>query len=181
MIRVFSRAVRLHECVLALAVLVGASTPAAAQSTSTAEKTSSREAIGTLERNFFAALRQGDSKKVLSYVAEDGVDVGANGQHETREQVEQQFQLHQGLYCKLFDSSCIKAAINLGNSTRACSYRELLMQSEKVHTASSEVTRSGVHQAVLVARLENKQCPNDKLIDFIFNLNADGWKLFSMP
>jgi hypothetical protein len=34
---------------------------------------------------------------------------------------------------------------------------------------------------VLVARIENKQCPNDKLIDFIFNLEADGWKLFSIP
>lgn len=181
MIRVFSCAVRLHECALALAVLIAAGSPAAAQSTSATEKTSSHEALATLEKNFFAALREGDSSKVLSYIPERGVSVGANGPHETREHVEQQFQLHQGLYCKLFDSSCINAPLNLANSARACSYRELLTSSEKVHTASSEVTRSGVQQAVLVARIENKQCPNDKLIDFIFNLDADGWKLFSIP
>ena len=38
-----------------------------------------------------------------------------------------------------------------------------------------------MQQAILVARIESKKCPNDKLIDFIFNLNADGWKLFSLP
>jgi hypothetical protein len=43
------------------------------------------------------------------------------------------------------------------------------------------MTRNGVRQAVLVARIENRQCPGDKLIDFIFNLQADGWKLFSVP
>ena len=181
MSRVFPGAVRLQECVLALVVLLAAGSPAAAQSTSAAEKTSGHEAVATLERNFFAALREGDSNKLLSYIPERGVGVGASGQLETREQIEQQFQMHQGLYCKLFDSSCINAPINLGDSARACSYRQLLTQSEKVRTASSEVTRSGVEQAVLVARVENKQCPDEKLIDFIFNLHADGWKLFSVP
>jgi len=165
----------------ALAVLIGLCSPVAAQSDFASQKTSEQESASALERDFFAALREGNADKILAYVPERGINVGADEQHETRNQVEQQFQLHQGLYCKLFDSSCIKAAIDLANSSRSCSYRELLTHSDEVHTASSQLTREGVQQAVLVARIQNKQCPSDKLIDFIFNLHADGWKLFSIP
>jgi len=172
---------RLCTCTFALVVLAGVGSPVVAQSASTPQKSSDHEPVSTLEQDFFAALREGNSDRVLSYVSEGGVNVGQNAQHETRQEVEQQLQTHQGLYCKLFDSSCIHSAINLGNSARSCSYRELLTHSETVHTASSELTREGVQQAVLVARVQNKQCPSDKLIDFIFNLNADGWKLFSIP
>jgi hypothetical protein len=109
------------------------------------------------------------------------VDLGPQTQHATRAEVQQQFLAHRGLYCRLFDSSCIDARINLDNSARACSYRELLTHSQKVRTAASAMTRNGVQQAVLVARIENDRCPNGRLIDFIFNLEADGWKLFSIP
>ena len=135
----------------------------------------------TLERDFFDAVREGNANKVLSYIPESGINLGPQAQHVTRKEIEQQFQSHRGLYCKLFDTSCIEAPINLENSARACSDRELLTHSEKVRTAASEVTRNSVQQAVLVAQVKNDQCPNDKLIDFIFNLNADGWKLFSAP
>ncbi len=137
--------------------------------------------MNTLERNFFSALRAGDSKAILAYVPAGGVNVGPDAQHETRDEIERQLQFHRGLYCKLFDSACIDSPIRLDNAQRACSYRELLTHSDKVRTAASEVTRGGVQQAVLVARIQNAQCPNDKLIDFIFNLQADGWKLFSIP
>ena len=169
-------------CALALALLIGV--PAggvAAQSPSASPKPSRHEPVSTLEREFFAALRTGDSSKVVSYISAQGVDVGPDAHHQTREQIEQQFQAHRGLYCKLFDSSCIDAPIKLDNSARACSYRQLLTRSDKARTAASEVTRNGVQQAVLVARIQNSHCPNDKLIDFVFNLEADGWKLFSIP
>src|SRR5262249_16051088 len=134
-----------------------------------------------LEQQFFSALRAGDAAKLLAYIPQDGVNVGSQAQRVSREDVEQQFKTRRGLYCKLFDSSCMDAAINLGNSLRPCSDRELLTQSQKVRTASSEVTRSGVEQAVVVAEVKNDRCSNAGLIDFIFNLDADGWKLFSIP
>ncbi len=137
--------------------------------------------MATLEREFFAGLRDGNRDRILSYVPEGGVSVGSDAHHETRDEIEQQFQSHRGLYCKLFDSSCIDEFIRLDNSARTCSYRELLTHSEKVRTAASEVTRNGVQQAVLVAQIQNSQCPDQKLVDFIFNLQADGWKLFSIP
>jgi hypothetical protein len=161
----------------AAAVLVASCLPAAAQS----KNESRQEPVNTLERNFFSVLRTGDSNAILSYVPTGGVNVGAGAQHVSREEIKRQLQFHHGLYCKLFDSSCIDTPIQLDNVLRACSYRELLTHSEKVHTSGSELTRNGVQQAVLVARIDNKQCPNDKLIDFIFNLQADGWKLFSIP
>ena len=167
---------RLLTCALAALCL----SAAYAQSKPEADKTSNTDSVSALERDFFSALRTGDSKKILSYIPERGLSVGANA-HPTRDEIEEQFLGHRGLYCKLFDSSCIGAAINLDNSRRPCSYRELLTHSETVHTAASRMTRSGVQQAVLVARIQNSQCPNDKLIDFIFNLQAEGWKLFSMP
>ncbi len=160
-----------------VAVLVASCLPAAAQ----LKNESGQEPVNTLERNFFSALRTGDSNAILAYIPAGGVNVGANAQHVSREEIERQLQFHHGLYCKLFDSSCIDTPIQLDNVQRACSYRELLTHSDKVRTAASEMTRSGVQQAVLVARIESKQCPNDKLIDFIFNLHADGWKLFSIP
>ncbi len=134
-----------------------------------------------LQHDFFAAIREGNAQKVLSYISKNGVNLGPDAQRATRDEVEQQFQSHRGLYCKLFDSSCIQAAINLENSAVACSYRELLTHSEKVRTAASEMTRNGVRQAILVARITNKKCPNQNLIDVVFNLEADGWKLFSIP
>jgi hypothetical protein len=134
-----------------------------------------------LQRDFFDAIRAGDAPKVLSYIGKGGVNVGPKTEHVTQEQVEDEFAAHRELYCKLFDSGCIPSSINLENSARTCSYRELLTRSESVHTAASEITRNSVRQAVLVARIKNKQCPNQNLIDFVFNLDANGWKLFSIP
>jgi hypothetical protein len=134
-----------------------------------------------LEQQFFAAVRTGDAAKLMTYIPKGGINVGSEPRHVSREDFEEQFKAKRGLYCKLFDSSCIDASINLGNSLRTCSDRELLTHSQKVRTASSEVTRSGVQQAVLVAEVKNDQCSNAGLVDFIFNLDADGWKLFSIP
>ncbi len=166
--------------VLLACVLAGTFVSASPQSTA-AQGASKAPSAKELEQQFFAALRAGDADKVLAYIPKNGVNVGSQPLHVSREDVEQQFKAKHGLYCKLFDSSCIGAEINLGNSVRTCSDRELLTQSQKVRTASSEVTRNGVQQAVLVAEVKNDQCSNAGLIDFIFNLDADGWKLFSIP
>ena len=134
-----------------------------------------------LEREFFAAIRDGDAKKFLSYVPEEGLHVGPQATPLSRAEVEAQLSHHRGLYCKLFDSSCIDAPIKLDASARACSDRELLTHSEKVRTAASETVRNSVRQAILVAEVKNDQCGGTRLIDFIFN-NVNGeWKLFSVP
>lgn len=166
--------------VLAASLLLLGSTASVAQSAST-PKVSPPESSKRLEKEFFGAIREGDAGKVLSYIPKSGVNFGPVAHHLTRGEVEQQFREHRGLYCNLFDSSCIDATINLANSARLCSDREMLTHSEKVRTASSEITRNEVHQAVLVAEVKNDQCANAKLIDFIFNLDAEGWKLFSIP
>ena len=145
--------------------------PAAAQSAAP----TNREPVKTLEAKFFTALRSGDAKAILAYVPENGVSVGSAAHLTTRDDLKRQFQEHRGLYCKLFDSACLPLASGV------CSYRDLLTHSEQVHTASSEVTRGGVRQAVLVARVENRRCPDQKLIDFIFNLQSGHWELFSIP
>ena len=147
------------------------------------EETKSQHISATeLEHVFFAAVRAGDAKQVLAYVPEGGVNVGSKAEHLTRAEVEDQLTQHTGLYCKLFESSCIQSEIRLDNSSvRACSYRELLTKSSKVRTAASETTRNGVRQAILVAEVKNDNCSGVGLIDFIFNLQADGWKLFSIP
>ena len=151
-----------------------------AQSSSAKSNADASVTPAALQREFFDAIRAGDAQKVLSYIAK-GVNVGPEAKHVTQDQVEQEFVAHRGLYCTLFDSSCIQAPINLENSARTCSYRELLTHSKDVHPAASEITRNGVQQAVLVARIKNDGCPNQNLIDFVFNLEADGWKLFSIP
>jgi len=169
-------------CGFVLAALIAASKVVAAQLPAESKKEDThRPSVQSLEREFFGAIRTGNSDEVLSYISDRGVSVGREAQHASRGDIQQQFQNHQGLYCKLFDSACIKTPINLGNSAPSCSYRDLLTHSRKVRTAGSEITRNGVQQAVLVAQVENSQCPEDKLIDFIFNLDADGWKLFSIP
>jgi hypothetical protein len=162
------------------AVLAIAIAPASAQAGSP-QSSSKSQPVKELEQQFFAALRAGDADKVLSFIPNSGVNVGSRPEHVDRADVEQQFKAKRGLYCKLFDSSCIDAKIDLGNSAQACSDRELLNHSQTVRTRSSEIERSGVQQAVLVAEVKNDQCANAGLIDFIFNLDADGWKLFSIP
>jgi len=134
-----------------------------------------------LQREFFDIIRRGEADKFLTYVPEQGINVGPQAEHVTRSAVEQQFLHRRGLYCKLFDSSCMQTQIELDTSARACSYRELLTRSEKVRPAATETVRSGVRQAILVAEVRDDQCPDTRLIDFIFNYEHDGWKLFSVP
>ncbi|HEY4899710.1 MAG TPA: hypothetical protein VIH91_02710 [Terriglobales bacterium] len=134
-----------------------------------------------LEHNFFAIVRNGDALKFLAYIPEDGVNVGRDAQHTTRAEIEDQLTNRKGLYCQLFDSSCIQSSVKLDASAPPCSYRELLTQSEKVRTASTETTRNGVRQAILVAEVHNQKCAGPVLIDFIFNYHQGGWKLFSIP
>lgn len=146
--------------------------------------TSSSQSPGvkSLEQDFFAAIRSGDTSKFMTYVSGGGVNVGPKAEHLSRDEVNEQMNQHRGLYCKLFDSSCLQSAIRLDDSkVRDCSYRELLTPTENVHTAATEATRNDVRQAILVARVKNENCAGVGLVDFIFNLQADGWKLFSIP
>lgn len=130
-----------------------------------------------LEQKFFGIVRSGDALQFLSYIPENGVNLGRDAEHTTRATIEEQLTHRTGLYCKLFDTACLQAS----GQTDACSYRELLTQSEKVRTASTETTRNHVRQAILVAQVENKKCGGAVLIDFIFNYHQGGWKLFSIP
>jgi hypothetical protein len=154
--------------------------PPPANSGSTAGKPAGIPA-SVLEQDFFAIVRRGDTKQFLAYLPKDGVNLGRDAQLSTRAEIEEQFAHHSGLYCKVFDSSCIQSTIKLDASTPPCSYRELLTQSEKVRTASTETTRNGVRQAILVAEVHNQKCAGPGLIDFIFNYHEGGWKLFSIP
>lgn len=133
-----------------------------------------------LETQVFAVIRGGDALKFLSYVPEDGVNLGRYAEHATRAEIEQQLTSRSGLYCKLFDSACL-AAGSKSDDGPSCSYRELLTSSQKVRTASTETTRNNVRQAILVAEVQNDKCGGHLLIDFIFNHQQGGWKLFSIP
>src|ERR1019366_632516 len=177
------------------AVIFGAmfSSMLLAQTTSTAAQSSSSSGASktphasispqtaALERDFFATIRQGDARKFLSYVPQEGLHIGPQARLVSRAEVEEQLSHRRDLYCKLFDSSCIEAPIKLDASSRACSDRELLTHSEKVRTAASETVRSGVRQAILVAEVKNNRCGGANLVDFIFNYVQGEWKLFSVP
>ena len=134
-----------------------------------------------LEREFFQVIRSGDALKFLSYIPEDGVHLGRYADHTTRSEIEDQLTHRTGLYCKLFDSACIQADSKTDPDRKPCSYRELLTPSDKVRTASTETTRNNVRQAILVAEVHNPKCAGPGLIDFIFNYQQGGWKLFSIP
>lgn len=167
-------------------ILTTQTTSAAAQSTSPpgaskAPHSSISPQTTALERDFFAAIRQGNARKFLSYVPEEGLHVGPQAKPLSRAEVEEQLSHRRDLYCKLFDSSCIDTPIKLDASSRACSDRELLTHSEKVRTAASETVRNGVRQAILVAEVKNKRCGGTNLVDFIFNYVQGEWKLFSAP
>lgn len=177
---------KLHVAALGC-LLACMSVPSAGQTSAgeTAEKSagtpaSAAPSAATLERDFFAILRNGDALRFLSYVPEDGVNLGRDAEHSTRDDIAEQLSHRTGLYCRLFDSSCISQT---GKSDAApqCSDRELLTQSEKVRTASTEAMRNGVRQAILVAEVHNQKCAGQALIDFIFNYQTGGWKLFSIP
>ena len=167
-------------------VLLTQTTSAGAQSApasgaSGTPHTSRSPQTAALERDFFAAIREGDTKKFLSYVPEEGLHVGPQAKPVSRAEVEEQLSHRRDLYCKLFDSSCIEAPIKLDASSRVCSDRELLTHSAKVRIAASETVRNSVRQAILVAEVKNDQYGGTNLIDFIFNYVQGEWKLFSVP
>ncbi len=167
-------------------MLVMQATCAGAQTASTSGTAKTPQAsispqTAALERDFFAAIREGSTKKFLTYVPQEGLHIGPQAAPTSRAEIEDQLSHHRGLYCRLFDSSCIDAPIKLDASARACSDRELLTHSEKVRTAASETVRNSVRQAILVAEVKNDQCGGASLIDFIFNDVQAEWKLFSVP
>ena len=174
------RTYRLLICGILLFAGSGLAAAQDASAPSTSHQTAA-EQPSLLERVFFAAIREGDTKKFLSYVPEQGMNVGSRAEHVSRAEIERQFAQHRDLYCKLFDSSCIQSSIKLDASGRVCSYREVLTHSEKVRTAATEAVRGGVRQAILVAEVKNDQCSGLGLIDFIFNEDRGEWKLFSAP
>jgi hypothetical protein len=140
---------------------------------------SSGAQTAALKRDFFAAIRNSDTQKVLSYVPDSGINYGKQPQHLTRLDVEEQLLHRHGVYCTLFDSTCIEGKIQLDAETRTCSDRELL--THPVRTAATEAVRNNVRQAILVAEVKNPKCPTQNLIDFIFNFENGQWKLFSVP
>jgi hypothetical protein len=140
-----------------------------------------RQTASELEHEVFAIVREGDALRLLGYVPEDGVNLGRDAVHTGRNEIEEQLTHHTGLYCKLFDSSCLPPPVKAEASAQRCSYRELLTRSEKVRTASTETTRNHVRQAILVAEVQNEKCGGHLLVDFIFNYQSGGWKLFSIP
>ena len=158
----------------------GAGTPPSHPPESSTTKPETAASPAALEREFFTLIRNGDALQFLAYVPEDGVNLGRDAEHSTRDEIAEQLSHRTGLYCRLFDSACIPQA-GKGDSAPQCSDRELLTQSEKVRTASTETTRNGVKQAILVAEVHNQKCAGQSLIDFIFNYQKGGWKLFSIP
>src|SRR5262249_31144221 len=110
-----------------------------------------------LEREFFAVIREGDALKFLAYVSEDGLHLGRDADHNSRWEIEDELTHRTGLYCKLSDSPCIPADKKADSGGKLCSYRELLTQSDKVRTASTETTRNNVRQAILVAEVHNQK------------------------
>jgi hypothetical protein len=167
--------------VLLTLVIAGRAQSGPAADQAEKQRATTSPATAVLERDFFAAIRDGEVKKFLSYVPDENILVGAQAKPTSRSEIEQQLLHHRDLYCTLFDSSCIEAPIKLDASQRACSDRELLTHSEKVRTAATETTRNGVRQAILVAEVKNDACGGSKLIDFIFNFTHGEWKLFSIP
>ena len=156
-----TRSFGLLAMMIGLLLVTGAS-PARAQSASSTSTSThpAAEPPAELEREFFAAIREGDAKKFLSYVPEQGINVGPRAQHVSRPEIEQQFTQHRDLYCKLFDSSCIQTAIKLDASAHACSYRELLTRSEKVRTAATEAVRGGV----MYSNCDQARCQRARLL-----------------
>src|ERR1035438_8464493 len=139
-------------------ILTTQTTSAAAQSASPPGASRTPHAsispqTAALERDFFAALRQANATKFLSYVPEEGLHVGPQAQPLSRAEVEEQLSHRRGLYCKLFNSSCIDTAIKLDTSSRSCSDRELLTRSEKVLSTARETAGNGVLQPLLAPQV----------------------------
>src|SRR5215472_10622840 len=135
---------RSHQCLVAsLLILLGSTgnlvgqTPDKAAPAETGVQVSDSASTEALKRDFFALIRNGDTERFLSYISKEGVGVGSQPQHETRKEVEQQMEQRRGLYCKLFESSCINASVKLDAGVGACSYRQAL-RTRNVHLTAAE-------------------------------------------
>jgi hypothetical protein len=137
-------------------------------------------------RAFLAALKTGTPAAVLPYLSARGVVLDMDGERATLAEVRRQFSAKTGLYCRWFDSPCLKqeiedqsGAVFTQRTTEPRSYRDILRLAEKSELNVSldpDMPARG-EASVCLRGAKLAAAGAGYLLEFGFERTAAGWKL----
>jgi len=140
---------------------------------------------------FVAALKTGTPASVLPYFSPRGVVLDMDGERVTLAEVRRQFNTRMGLYCRWFDTSCLRKEMDdqsggvfTQRTSEPRSYREILRLAEKTEFTVVIDPDSPTQGSASVCLHGPKLSPGSAagegagyLLEFGFERTAAGWKL----
>jgi hypothetical protein len=167
--------------ILAVLLLLAVTAPAQAR-----KPTAAARQLEATVRAFLAVLKAGTPAGAVPYLSPRGVVLDMDGERATLVEVRRQFAGKTGLYCRWFDSDCLKremrdqsGGVFTQRTTQPRSYREILSLAEKPELeVSFDPDTPGVGEASVCLR--GPQLAADGagyLLEFQFERTAAGWKL----
>ena len=169
------------RALLAAVLLLAATAPAQAPKPSPAARQ-----LETTVRAFLAVLKAGAPAATVPYLSARGVVLDMDGERATLAEVRRQFAGKTGLYCRWFDSDCLRremqdqsGGVFTQRTTQPRSYRELLRLAEKseLKVSLDPDTPGRAEASVCLRGPKLAAAGAGYLLEFQFERTAAGWKL----
>jgi hypothetical protein len=182
-----------RRALLACLLLLGATAPTlSARSQSRASQPSrARQSLADRQlegatRAFVAALKSGPPAAVLSYLSPRGVVLDMDGERATLAEVRRQFASKTGIYCRWFDSACLRremqdqsGGVFTQRTSEPRSYREILRLAEQAEFSAAVDLDRPSQGSSSVCLHGSKLSANGAgyLLEFGLERTAAGWKV----
>ena len=138
-------------------------------------------------RAFVAALKTGAPAAVLPYLSPRGLVLDMDGERATLAEVRRQFAHKSGLYCRWFDTPCLKQEIEnqsggvfTQRTSEPRSYRDILQLADRAEftvALDPDTPSQGSASVCLRGPRLSPDANGGYLLEFGFERTAGGWKL----
>jgi hypothetical protein len=162
-------------------ILVAISAPAQAPKQSAAERQ-----LAVTTKALVAALKSGSPDSVFPYLSPKGVVVDMDGERASLAEIRQQFAHKRGLYCRWFDTPCLKqemqdqsGGVFTQRTSEPRSYREILRlaESSDLHVSVEPDSPREGEASVCLHGAKLSSDGAGYLLEFGFERVGAAWKL----
>lgn len=133
-----------------------------------------------LQQRFLRAIKEKNADLFLGFVSDDGIYLGVDSGKLSKKDVAHEIKMRKGVYCLLFDSTCLRAETH--DETCSYSYSQMLSDAEKIKISTSLGNYKNTPQAeITVSVRDYRGTSSSEMLNFIFNREASGWRLIAIP